>query len=143
MPKRWTLMFGMARARAAWNEHMRQVAQEEGIPDSYRPVIMFLHRNPGASQKSIAEFANVTTSAVNQVVKSMLEDGYLRKESDPADKRGLRLYLTERGTAVASRLRQRLDQSDDAITAFVGAQREEELLQLLHALTDFIRKDLS
>lgn len=142
MRKRWTLMHGIARTRAAWNDHVRQIAQEEGIPDSFRPVIMYLHRNSGASQKSIAEFLNVTTSAVNQVVKSMSSEGLLQKEPDPADKRSYKLYLTEQGKEVAIRLRQRLDRSDDAITAFVGAQREEELMQFLHELTDFIQKEL-
>lgn len=143
MSKRWTLMHGMARARGAWHDHVRQIAQEEGIPDSYRPVIMFLHRNPGASQKSIADFLNVTTSAVNQVVKSMVEEGYLRKEADPADRRSYKLYLTEKSEEVSARLRRRLEESDDAITAFIGAEKEEELLQLLHELTDFIRKELT
>lgn len=142
MNKRWTLMHGISRTKRAWDEHVRQIAQEEGIPDSYRPVLMFLHHHPGASQKSIADFLNVTTSAVNQAVKSMAEDGYLRKEADPADKRSIKLYLTPQGEAVGDRLHQRLAQSDDAITAFVGAEKEEELMQFLHELTDFIRKEL-
>lgn len=143
MPKRRTFMHGIARARRAWHEHVRQIALEEGIPDSYRPVLMFLYRNPGASQKSIAEFLNVTTSAVNQVVKSMIDDGYLRKESAPSDKRSFRLFLTEEGEEIAGRLRKRLDKSDDAITAFIGAEREEELMTFLHELTDFIQKELT
>lgn len=143
MRKKWTLMHGIARTKAAWDEHMRRAAQEEGIPDSYRPVIMYLHRTPGASQKSIAEFLNVTTSAVNQVVKGMADDDFLKKEPDPADKRSFKLYLTEHGEEVAHRLRARLKQSDDEITAFVGAEREEELMQLLHELNDYIRKELT
>lgn len=143
MRKRWTLMYGMTRTRTAWNEHLRRIAKEEGVTASYRPVIMYLHRTPGASQKSIAEFMDVTTSAVNQVVKNMLAEGYLRKEADLADKRSIRLYLTEQGEDAAERLRKRLEQSDAAITEFVGVQKEEELLKLLHELTDFIRKELS
>lgn len=143
MRKRWTLMYGMARTRTAWNEHLRKIALEEGIPDSYRPVIMFLHRNPGSSQKNIADFLNVTTSAVNQVVKNMADENYLQKEADPADKRSFKLYLTDRGESIACCLRKRIDDADDAITSFVGTEKEEELLMLLHELTDFIRKELN
>lgn len=142
MAKRWTLMHGIARSMRAWDEHMRQVALEVGIPDSYRPILMFLRRNPGASQRSIAAFLNVTTSAVNQVVKSMVEEGYVKKEPDPADKRSYKLYLTKKSEEISQRLRQRLQESDDAITAFIGAEKEEELMSLLHELTDFIRKEL-
>ena len=142
MGKRRTLMHGIARARCAWNDHVREITLAEGIPDSYRQVIMFLHRNPSSSQRSIAEFVGVTTSAINQVVKSMQEEEYLRKENDPSDKRSCKLYLTETGENAACRLRKKLDESDDAITAFIGSEREEELMDLLHQLTEFIREEL-
>lgn len=142
MPKRKTLMRGISRAKFAWNDYLRTVALSEGIPDSYRQAILFLHRKPGSSQKNIAEFAGVTTSAINQVVKGMLQDGYLYKEAAPSDKRSCKLYLTESGEAVAARLRQKLDGANDTITAFVGAEREAELLEFLHQLTDFIQKEL-
>lgn len=101
-------MHGIARAKCAWNDHVREISLSEGIPDSYRQVIMFLHRNPGSSQCSIAEFVGVTTSAINQVVKSMQEEGYLRKETDPFDKRSFKLYLTEKGEDAACRLRKKV-----------------------------------
>ena len=142
MSKRRTLMREMARTRYAWNEYVREIALAEGIPDSYRPVIMFLHHHPGFSQRSTAEFVGVTTSAINQVVKNMLEENYLRKESDPSDRRSCKLYLTEKGEAVALRLHEKLDEADDAITALIGAEREKELMDLLAQLTEFIRKEM-
>ena len=142
MSKRRALMREMARTRHAWNEYVREIALAEGIPDSYRPVLMFLHHHPGFSQRSTAEFVGVTTSAINQIVKSMLEEDYLRKESDPSDKRSSKLYLTEKGTAVALKLHEKLGEADDAITALIGAEREEELMDLLEQLTDFIRREL-
>lgn len=142
MQKRQTLMREIGQVRRAWNDHVRKIALSEGIPDSYRSVIMFLHRNPGSSQKTIAEFAGVTTSAINQVVKNMLDDAYLRKETDPSDKRNSRLYLTDNGIHVAHRLWKRLDESDNTITSFIGNDHEQELMDLLHQLTEFIQKEL-
>lgn len=103
---------------------------------------MFLHHHPGFSQRSTAEFVGVTTSAINQIVKSMLEESYLRKETDPSDKRSSKLYLTEKGSAVALRLHEKLGKADDAITELIGTDREEELMDLLEQLTDFIRGEL-
>ena len=143
MKKRKTLMRAVAKARRAWQNHVRDIAMAEGIPDSYRTVFMFLYRHPGSGQRNIAEFAGVTTSAINQAVKSMLEEDYLRKEVDPTDKRNSKLYLTDKGRSVAEKLIGKLDASDDAITAMIGAEREAELIAILDELTDFIRKDLS
>ena len=143
MKKRKTLMRAVAKARRAWQNHVREIALAEGIPDSWRTVLMFLLRHPGSSQRNIAEFAGVTTSAINQVVKSMQEEDYLRKEVDPSDKRNSRLSLTEKGQSVAAKLFERLDASDDAITAMIGPEKEAELIALLEQLADFIGKDLA
>lgn len=142
MSKKQTLMRAVIATRCAWNDHVRAIALAQGIPDSYRTVFLFLGRNPGASQRHVAEFAGVTTSAVNQVVKSMAEEGYLLKQVDPTDKRNSRLYLTDVGEAAAARLRERLEASDDAITKMLGADKEAELITLLNQLTTYIRRDL-
>lgn len=142
MKRRQTIMRSTCKARGAWSNHMKQLALAEGIPDSYRPVLMLLHRTPGASQRSIAEFAGVTTSAANQVVKNMIEDLYLRKETDLSDRRSSRLYLTEKGEAVALRLREKLEHSDNAITAFLGQEKEAEMIELMERLSTFIQEEL-
>ena len=143
MKKRQTLMRAVGRSRRAWDNYVKAVTQAEGIPDSYRTVLMFLLRHPGSGQRDIAEFANITTSAVNQAVKSMIEEKHLIKETDTADKRNSKLYLTDKGTAVASKVFDKLDAADDAITARIGAEKEEELMALLDELTEYIRRDLT
>lgn len=141
IPKK-TVMRAVGRLRRAWDCHVRDITLAEGIPDSYRTVLLFLYRHPSSGQRNIAEFAGVTTSAINQAVKSMVEEGYLRKETDPSDKRNSRLYLTEKGTGTADRLREKLDASDAAITAMIGGEKEAELIEFLEQLAQFIRKDL-
>lgn len=143
MKKRQTLMRAVGRSRRAWDNYVKAVTQAEGIPDSYRTVLMFLLRHPGSGQRDIAEFANITTSAVNQAVKSMIEEKLLIKETDTADKRNSKLYLTDKGTAVASKVFDKLDAADDAITARIGAEKEAELMALLDELTEYIRRDLT
>ena len=143
MKKRQTLMRAVGRSRRAWDNYVKAVTQAEGIPDSYRTVLMFLLRHPGSGQRDIAEFANITTSAVNQAVKSMIEEKHLIKETDTTDKRNSKLYLTDKGTAVASKVFYKLDAADDAITARIGAEKEAELMALLDELTEYIRRDLT
>ena len=140
MERRRTLMMAMARTRRAWTNHVKEVALEIGIPDSYRTVISYLHRNPGANQRNIAEFADVTTSAVNQTVKNMQEEGYLKKETDDCDKRHSKLFLTEKGEKIGAKLRERLSASDAVITALVTPEKEAELIELLDKITECIRE---
>ena len=140
MDRRKTLMRAVGKARRAWEQHVREIALSVGIPESYRTVIMYLYRHPGAGQRSIAEFAEITTSAVNQTVKSMLTEGYLSKETDESDKRNSKLYLTEKGKETAKKLYEKLDVSDDAITALIGVEKEAELIALLENVAAHIRE---
>ena len=137
-----TVMMALNRTRRAWIDHTKAVAQEIGIPDSYRTVIMYLNREPGANQKNIAEFANITTAAVNQTVKEMIANGYLKKETDETDRRYTKLYLTEKGREIALTLRDKLRISDEVITAAITPEKEAEMMELLDKIHDCIRRDL-
>lgn len=138
-----SLMRSVGKARRAWQSYVRSCALTAGIPDSYRVVIMYLCRHPGAGQRDIAEYAEITTSAVNQAVKSMEAEGYLRKETDPSDKRNSRLYLTDKSMAIAEKLHQQLDAMDENITALIGTEKEAEMIALLERAADYIRKDMT
>ncbi len=135
-------MMALGRAHRAWCDHMRSVAYEIGIPESYRTVIMYLSRNPGANQKNIAEFSNKTTAAVNQTVKEMIAEGYVDKETDENDRRYTRLYLTEKGNEAALKIRERLHISDEKIASFITAEKEEEMVKLLDMISDLIRREM-
>ena len=143
MERKRTIMMALSRTRRAWDNHVKEVALSVGIPDSYRTVIMYLSRHPGANQRNIAEFADITTSAVNQTVKSMITEGYLRKETDDNDKRYSKLFLTQKGESVSLTLRERLHTSDEVITALITPEKEAEMIALLDKITDCIRRDLS
>jgi len=139
---RRTIMMALARTHKEWIKHMRICALEVGIPDSYRMIIMYLSRNPGANQKMLAEFANKTTAAINQTVKEMQSNGYIRKEIDENDQRYTRLFLTEKGEEKSEMLKARLHQSDKLITSVITEEKEKELIEILDNLCEVIRRDL-
>jgi len=138
-----TVMKALGRTRRAWLEHTRAVAFKVGIPDSYRTVIMYLGREPGANQRDIARFADVTTAAINQIVKDMVQEGYVEKRMDEKDRRYTRLYLTEKGEETGEKLREILSHSDEVITAAISPEKEEEMIALLDKIYECIRRDLS
>ena len=100
------LMLEMKCTARAWDDYIRRLASEAGVPDGYRATLMFIARNPGASQKSVAEHNRVTSAAVSQTVRDMIADGYLYRESDSEDLRASRLFLTEKGREADDRLRE-------------------------------------
>ena len=138
-----TLMRTIGKTRRAWQQYVRACALSAGIPDSYRTVIMYLYHHPGAGQRDVAEYAGITTSAVNQAVKSMQAEGFLCKETDPSDRRGSRLFLTDKSIAIAETLHRQLARADQEITDLIGAEKEAEMIALLEKVADYIRKDMT
>lgn len=136
-----TLMMVLRDTHKLWQERMRAIAAEAGVPDSYRMVLSYLRRHPGANQKEIAAFRNITTASVSQIVKEMQLTGYLRKETDAEDQRYVHLYLTERGEACAREIWQRVRQADADITARLTPAREAELRALLGELAAVLREE--
>lgn len=139
---RRTVMMAIGRTHREWRNHMRKCALEVGIPDSYRMIIMYLSRNPGSSQKELAEFASKTTAAINQTVKEMQLNGYIRKETDEKDQRYTKIYLTKKGMEKAELLRGRLRKSDDIITEKMGFENEEKLIEFLDGMAELIKGGL-
>ncbi|MCD8118310.1 MAG: MarR family winged helix-turn-helix transcriptional regulator [Lachnospiraceae bacterium] len=125
-----------------WADYMRSVAAECGVPDSYRVVLSFLLRHPGASQKDIAAYRDITTASVSQIVKEMQLTGYLKKEQDPDDRRYVKLYLTEKGEACARELHDRTKRADERIRELFSPEKEQEMLGLLEELSVVLKEKL-
>lgn len=136
------LMRTILHTNKAWNAYRRKISHEIGIPDSYRMILMYLSRHPGASQKEIAEFRGITTSSVNQTVKEMLLTGYLEKQTDETDLRCCKLYLTELGSNVACQIRQRIEQAEEKISRLITPEKKKEVIALLVSLTEEINRGL-
>lgn len=125
-----------------WSNYMRMVAAGAGVPDSYRMILTFLLRNPGASQKELAAHCGITTASVSQTVKEMGMTGYLKKESDPLDQRYVKLYLTEKGTSCAEQIREKIRRADGQISARLTWEKEQQMRELLAQLERIIEKEL-
>jgi DNA-binding MarR family transcriptional regulator len=125
-----------------WTNYMRKQALEAGIPDSYRMIVMYLARNPGASQKDLAEYCQRTPASISQTIREMQLTGYITKEISNEDKRFARLYLTEKGQSSADRVRTKIHEADRIITSAITKEKEAELIEALNILTETIRKGL-
>lgn len=135
------LMLTVMHAHKEWQNYMKKLAQESGIPDSYRMIIMYLSRKPGVSQKEIAAFCGTTYAAVSQTIKEMHSGGFIRKEINHEDQRYSMLYLTEKGEECARRILEKIKEADAVITKTLGEEKEREMVREIEKLTEVIRKE--
>lgn len=66
-------------------------------------IMVNLVRSPGMSQQDLARKLFVGRSNMTMLLPQMEKRGLVERRSDPDDKRALRLFLTEKGRALAAR----------------------------------------
>ena len=135
------LMLEMKCTARAWDDYIRRLAAEAGVPDGYRATLMFIARNPGASQKSVAEHNRVTSAAVSQTVRDMIADGYLYRESDSEDLRASRLFLTEKGREADDRLREKVIAAEQAVANALTPEEFHETIRILRRVREVLGFD--
>ena len=70
------------------------------------PYLFYICRHPGQPQEGIAKALYVHKTKVTRCVTRLEVGGYLTRTPDPADKRALLVYPTERAMALLPRLRE-------------------------------------
>ena len=142
MENKRPLMYTIKQLDKEWIKYIKRTSGELGISDTFRQIIMYLSRNPGANQKNIAEFCNMTGAAVSQTIKDMQFAGLIRKETDEADQRFYKLYLTDKAKEKVGYIRSKIFEADNFVTGIVSPEKEAEVVEILSALTEAIRKEV-
>jgi DNA-binding MarR family transcriptional regulator len=76
-----------------------------GLSAGQVPVILSLAACQNVTQEALARHFQVDKGAVARAARRLEESGFIRREIDPADRRAVRLFLTERGEQVVPELR--------------------------------------
>ena len=96
-------------AKRLRQEFGRRAARLELTPSQAR-CLVFLAVRPGASLKALAGALEVQSMSVLRVVDGLEQRKMLRRESDPADRRALKIFLTKAGEAGVERVLRTLDE---------------------------------
>ena len=116
-----------------------QGAEAGGMTRAQWTLIAVVARYPGATQRTIAEALEVREITAGRLVDRLCEEGYLRRDANPSDRRAYCVYLTP----AAQPLLARLDELAKIHEARIFAGFESEALEKLDALLDRIAQNLS
>ena len=76
-----------------------------GLSAGQVPVILSLAACQNVTQEALARHFHVDKGAVARAARRLEVSGFIRREIDPADRRAVRLFLTEQGEQVVPELR--------------------------------------
>jgi MarR family transcriptional regulator for hemolysin len=116
-----------------------QSVEQSGLTRAKWTLIAAVARNPGATQRTIAEALEVREITAGRLVDRLCEEGYLRRDENPSDRRAYCLYLTPAAQPVLDKLDELAKIHEAAI--FAGFEAED--LERLDALLDTIARNMS
>ncbi|WP_249713795.1 MarR family winged helix-turn-helix transcriptional regulator [Rhizomonospora bruguierae] len=99
------------------------------LPEAQRELLIVVEQRPGIGVSAAARHLHLAGNSVSTLVNTLVENGMLRRENDPADRRAARLTLTAAArarldawrTARAALLGAALDRADPADPAAIAA----------------------
>jgi MarR family transcriptional regulator for hemolysin len=116
-----------------------QAVEQSGLTRAKWTLIAAVARHPGATQRLIAEALEVREITAGRLVDRLCDEGYLRRDENPSDRRAYCLYLTPAAQPVLDTLDELAKVHEAAI--FAGFDAED--VESLDALLDTIARNLS
>ena len=95
----------------------RDLQQKSGMPHAYYMILAMLSEAPerGMRMTDLADLLSSSPSRLSHAIRKLVELGWIRKDSDPADGRVTWACLTEEGMRVV------VDAAPDHVTTVVDA----------------------
>jgi MarR family transcriptional regulator, transcriptional regulator for hemolysin len=116
-----------------------QGVKPRGLTRAKWTLIAAVARNPGATQRLIAQALEVSEITVGRLIDRLCAEGYLKRREDPSDRRAYRLYLA----AGAQPVLEKLDELAKIHEAEIFAGFDSEDLEKFDELLEAIARNLS
>lgn len=106
-------------------QDLRQTMRSQSAPDLRVPELRslaFLRHNPGSNLTDLAEYIGVSLPSMSKLVDTLTYRGFIERNPDAADRRRVRLDLTEAGLAILSTAREAVKASFATRLAQLGPE---------------------
>lgn len=108
--------------------------QDTPIRRNQYEFLYLIAHNEGITQKEISKILFVDKSTTAKAVKSLSSLGYVTKEQIPEDRRSERLYLTEKGKLLKTRIMSIVLEVIEITTRNLSAEEVEQTKYLLNTI---------
>jgi DNA-binding MarR family transcriptional regulator len=99
-------------------------------------ILALLQEHGPMSQRALAALTQVNRTIMVQLIDVLEDDGLVRRERNPDDRRSYALTPTPKGAAALRRLAPAMDQAEELLTANLSASERIRLAELLSGFVD-------
>ncbi len=128
----------VSRAYLASTSMLRKELGANGVGEvkpAYLGVLMILWEQDGLQASKLGKKAGLEPSSMTGMIDRMERDGLIERQSDPNDRRALKIFLTEKGRAAQAPVTKVVDH---ALTSMVEGISDQEMETTKKVLKSFI-----
>ena len=129
----------LAEGADRWRDRLVEACRHAGFPDvtpTTCQVLWPLFEKDGLPISEVGQRAGMAKSSMTTIVRGLERGGFVRLESDPADHRVKRLWLTPRARELERVLGDGVTRLRHRVTATLGIAGQQQLQQNLQRLLD-------
>lgn len=118
------------------NQHI----DEEGVTGPRMGILIrlygseVLHEKGGVTPTMLSHMQNVTKNTISSLVKGLEDQGLIRRENDPVDRRIYRLYLTDAGREYIVKIAPKQIMFLNSLVSEMAPAEIDQLIELLTKL---------
>lgn len=116
-------------------------ARAHGMTRAQWAILIWLDRQPGISQKELAELLEVEPITVARLIDRLEGRGMVERRPDPRDRRIWRLHLSLPAHAVLSDIHQQRAEMSAMVTQGVGDDSQASMIEALSRMKITLTRD--
>jgi DNA-binding MarR family transcriptional regulator len=118
----------------------RRFMEKAGLSHSQVSTLMWLHHQGACGVSEIGEQLGITAAAASQLVDRLLQQGFLERTEDPADRRFKQVSLTPKGIALIENGIRHRQRWMEQLTYALTPEEQETISGALSLLTRAARQ---
>ncbi|OAS24348.1 MarR family winged helix-turn-helix transcriptional regulator [Methylobacterium platani] len=131
-----TIAYNLRLAQNASFQAFSGLTGDLGLRPGWYALLQLIGDNPGVSQTALSLATSRDKSTLTPLLGDLERRGLIRRDPDPADRRGRRISLTEGGRAKLALLADCAARHDDRLNALFAPEQRRQLVALLKTLTE-------
>jgi DNA-binding MarR family transcriptional regulator len=102
-----------------------------GLTRAQCRILGYLARNEGINQAGLADLLEIRPMTLVRQIDRMEDTGWIERRADPGDRRARRLFLTEKGRRVLTRIWDVASETSDEALARLSPGEADQVIELL------------
>ncbi len=130
------LVYLLAQANREVSRQLDERLRQEGVPVEQWRILTILSSGKGLSMGELAEAVLLNHPTLTKMIDRMVSEALVYRAQDPKDRRKVLMYLSDRGKALAKRLKPLAQRHEARIIQNYGDKSTNELKRLLGSLIE-------